>query len=446
MTEGSPMKLILGFSVPLLFGYLFQQLYNLVDTMIVGQFLGVDALAAVGATGSINFLIIGFCNGVCSGFALPAAHRFGAKDYKTLRKLYANSIWLSVIFAVVMTALTVIFCRPILTLMRTPANIFEYSYQYILIIFIGIPATYLFNLTSGMIRALGNSRAPLIILVISSFLNVILDLVFILNFNMGVAGAAAATVLSQVVSGIICVIYIRKKVEMLQLSKDEWRMEKREMAELFNAGVPMGLQYSITAIGSVILQSAVNNMGSDAVASVTAASKISMFIVCPFDSMGATMATYGGQNAGGYKLDRLHKGLGSCIILGAVYSVIGLLIIAAFGPHLLKLFVSGSETGILADAQHFLLINGLFYFPLALVNIVRFMIQGMGFGFFAIIAGVLEMAARAFVGAVFVPIFGYNAACFASPLAWIFADCFLIPAYFVVWNRMKRHKEAYRQV
>ena len=186
------MKLILGFSVPLLFGYLFQQLYNLVDTMIVGQFLGVDALAAVGATGSINFLIIGFCNGVCSGFALPVAHRFGAKDYKTLRKLYANSIWLSVIFAVVMTALTVIFCRPILTLMRTPANIFEYSYQYILIIFIGIPATYLFNLTSGMIRALGNSRAPLIILVISSFLNVILDLVFILNFNMGVAGAAAA--------------------------------------------------------------------------------------------------------------------------------------------------------------------------------------------------------------------------------------------------------------
>ena len=438
------MKLILGFSVPLLFGYLFQQLYNLVDTMIVGQFLGVDALAAVGATGSINFLIIGFCNGVCSGFALPIAHRFGAKDYKTLRKLYANSIWLSAIFAVIMTILTVAFCRPILTLMRTPENIFEYSYQYIVIIFIGIPATYLFNLISGMIRALGNSRAPLIVLIVSSVLNVVLDRVF--NFHMGVTGAAAATVLSQVISGIACVIYIRKKVDMLQLSRDEWKMEKREMLELFNAGVPMGLQYSITAIGSVILQSAVNTLGSNAVASVTAASKISMFIVCPFDSMGATMATYGGQNAGGYKLDRLHKGLRSCILLGAVYSVIGLLIIVAFGPHLLKLFVSSSETQILADAQHFLLINGLFYFPLALVNIVRFMIQGMGFGFFAIIAGVLEMAARTLVGTVFVPIFGYNAACVANPLAWIFADCFLIPAYFVVWNRMKRHQEAYKQV
>ncbi len=211
---------------------------------------------------------------------------------------------------------------------------------------------------------------------------------------------------------------------MLQLSKDEWRMEKREMAELFNAGVPMGiavLHYSNWQCYSPVCS---KYLGSDAVASVTAASKISMFIVCPFDSMGATMATYGGQNAGGYKLDRLHKGLGSCIILGAVYSVIGLLIIAAFGPHLLKLFVSGSETGILADAQHFLLINGLFYFPLALVNIVRFMIQGMGFGFFAIIAGVLEMAARTLVGAVFVPIFGYNAACFASPLAWIFCRLF----------------------
>ena len=227
MTEGSPMKLILGFSIPLLFGYLFQQLYNLVDTMIVGQFLGVDALAAVGATGSINFLIIGFCNGVCSGFALPVAHRFGAKDYKSLRKLWANSIWLSGIFAIAMTILTVILCRWILRVMQTPENIMEYSYQYILIIFIGIPTTYLFNLTSGMIRALGNSRAPLIVLLISSALNIIMDLVFILNFHLGVSGAALATVLSQLIAGVICVVYIRKKVSILHLQGDEWRPHKR---------------------------------------------------------------------------------------------------------------------------------------------------------------------------------------------------------------------------
>lgn len=441
MTEGSPMKLILGFSIPLLFGYLFQQLYNLVDTMIVGQFLGVDALAAVGSTGSINFLIIGFCNGVCSGFALPVAHRFGAKDYKSLRKLWANSIWISGIFAVVMTLVTVILCRWILSVMQTPENIMEYAYQYILIIFIGIPATYLFNLTSGMIRTLGNSRAPLVVLMVSSVLNIAMDLIFILFFHLGVSGAALATVLSQVIAGIICVVYIKKRVTILHLQEDEWRPHKREFMELFNAGVPMGLQYSITAIGSVILQTAVNTLGSAAVASVTAASKISMFIVCPFDSMGATMATYGGQNAGGYKLDRLHKGLGSCVLLGAVYSVIALGIIYFFGTSLLQLFVDAGEIGILNDAQKFLLINGIFYFPLALVNIVRFMIQGMGFGAFAILAGVLEMIARALIGIFFVPRFGFVAACFASPLAWIFADAFLIPAYFSVWKKMKGHLE-----
>lgn len=441
MTEGSPMKLILGFSVPLLFGYLFQQLYNLIDTMIVGQFLGVDALAAVGATGSINFLIIGFCNGVCNGFALPVAHRFGAKDYKSLRKLWANSIWLSGIFAVIMTVATVILCRWILRIMQTPENIMEYSYQYIVIIFIGIPATYLFNLTSGMIRALGNSRAPLVILLISSVLNIVMDLVFILNFRLGVAGAALATVISQIIAGVICVIYIRKKVTMLHLEKDEWKPQKRELLELFNAGVPMGLQYSITAIGSVILQTSVNTLGSDAVASVTAAGKISMFIVCPFDSMGATMATYGGQNAGGYKLDRLHKGLGSCIILGAAYSVIALGIIYLLGPTMLQLFVNAENVEILANSQRFLMTNAAFYFPLALVNIVRFMIQGMGFGTFAILAGVLEMAARTLVGVAFVPRFGFQAACFANPLAWIFADAFLIPAYFNVWRRLKKQFE-----
>lgn len=442
MTEGSPMKLILGFSIPLLFGYLFQQLYNLVDTMIVGQFLGVEALAAVGATGSINFLIIGFCNGVCNGFALPVAHRFGAKDYKSLKKLWANSIWLAGGFAVVMTIATVILCRWILRVMQTPENIMEYSYQYIVIIFMGIPTTFLFNLTSGMIRALGNSKTPLVILLISSVLNVAMDLVFILIFHMGVSGAALATVLSQLIAGVICVIYIVKRVDMLHLQKDELSLQKREIAELFNAGVPMGLQYSITAIGSVILQTAVNSLGSAAVASITAAGKISMFIVCPFDSMGATMATYGGQNAGGYKLDRLHKGLGSCVLLGAIYSVFALGVIYFLGPILLQLFVNAEETAILANSQRFLITNALFYFPLALVNIVRFMIQGMGFGVFAILAGVFEMVARTLIGIVFVPLFGFSAACFANPLAWIFADAFLIPAYFSVWKKMKRQVEA----
>lgn len=207
MTNGSPMKLILGFSIPLLFGYLFQQFYNLVDTLIVGRFLGVDALAAVGSTGSLNFLIIGFCMGVCNGFAIPLAHKFGAGDYKGLRAFMVNAVYLSAVFAVVMTIVTVVFCRPILELMRTPDNIIDGAYLYIVIIFAGIPATYLYNLISAIIRSMGDSKTPVVFLVISSVMNIVLDLVFIINLHLGVAGASLATVISQAVSGIGCMIY-----------------------------------------------------------------------------------------------------------------------------------------------------------------------------------------------------------------------------------------------
>lgn len=215
MTNGSPMKLILGFSIPLLFGYLFQQFYNLVDTLIVGRFLGVDALAAVGSTGSLNFLIIGFCMGVCNGFAIPLAHKFGAGDYRGLRAFMVNAIYLSAIFAVVMTAVTVVFCRPILELMRTPDNIIDGAYLYIVIIFAGIPATYLYNLISAILRSMGDSKTPVVFLVISSVMNIALDLVFIINLHLGVAGASLATVISQAVSGIGCLIYSWKKFEIL---------------------------------------------------------------------------------------------------------------------------------------------------------------------------------------------------------------------------------------
>ena len=296
MTVGSPMKLILGFAVPLLFGFLFQQFYSVVDTIIVGKTLGVDALAGVGATGSVNFLVIGFCMGVCNGFAIPVAQKFGARDYVTMRRFIANSVWLSIGFAAVMTVLVSIFCRQILTLMRTPEDILEYSYSYILIVFIGIPATYLYNLLSGFIRSIGDSKTPLVFLVISSVLNIGLDLLLIMVFRMGVAGAAVATVLSQLISGILCLIYMYYKFDILIVKKDEWKADTHLMGILCSMGVPMGLQYSITAIGSVILQTAVNTLGSAAVAAMTAGSKVSLFFCCPFDALGSTMSTYGGQN------------------------------------------------------------------------------------------------------------------------------------------------------
>lgn len=430
MTSGSTMKLILGFAVPLLMGMLFQQVYSLVDTIIVGRFLGVSALAAVGATGSINFLIIGFCQGICNGFALPVAQRFGAKDYDGLRKYVGNSAVLSIIFGGAITLITVIACHPILELMQTPADIIDLSYHYIVVIFAGIPAIMLYNILSAYLRSLGDSITPVIFLVLSAGLNIGLDLLFIVTFHWGVFGAAFATVLSQAVSGILCLILIIKKFDILHLAHDDWRLDWRYSKYLLIMGLPMGLQYSITAIGSVILQASVNTLGSAAVASMTAGSKISMFVVCPFDALGSTMATFGGQNVGAGRLDRLGRGLRSAVILGAIYSALILVVLIFFGRGLILLFVSANEAAVIAQAKQFLVTNAAFYLMLALVNIVRFLIQGMGFSGFAVFAGVFEMIARALIGLVFVPIFGFTAACFASPLAWIFADCFLIPAFF----------------
>ncbi len=438
MTTGSPMKLILGFSIPLLFGFLFQQFYSVVDTIIVGRFLGVNALAGVGATGSINFMIVGFCMGVCSGFAIPVAHKFGAKDYSGMRQFVANCGWLSLFFSGVMTVMVTLLCRNILTWMKTPEDIFEYAYAYIVIIFIGIPATYLYNILSGIIRSMGDSRTPLYFLTLSALLNIGLDLLCILVFRMGVAGAAVATVVSQLISGIACLLFMIKKYEVLHITKEEWKMNFSHMKVLCGMGIPMGLQYSITAIGSVILQTSVNTLGSLAVASITAGSKVGMFFCCPFDAMGSAMATYGGQNVGAKKLERLGEGLKSCIQLGIAFSVIAFVVLYFFGSHLAALFVEDAGEEMLANAGKFLMINSSFYIPLALVNIIRFMIQGMGFSTFAILAGVFEMVARTLAGLVLVPVFGFTGACFASPLAWVFADVFLIPAYIHVRRRLQR--------
>lgn len=429
MTKGSPIRLILGFAIPLLLGMLFQQFYNLVDMIIVGRFLGSSALAAVGSTGSINFMILGFCMGVCNGFAIPVAQKFGAKDEKQLRYYVANSIWLSIIFAVVMTIAVCALCRNILIWMDTPADIFDASYAYIIVIFMGIPVTYLYNLLSGFMRSLGDSKSPLIFLVISSVLNILFDVVAIAVFHLGVAGAAVATVLAQAISGISSLIYMIRKFPILRVHGEEWKWRGIFVARLCSMGIPMGLQYSITAIGSVILQTAVNGLGSMTVAAMTAGGKLSMFFCCPFDAFGSTMATYAGQNLGAGKLQRVTKGMVQCSFLAAGYSIVAAIVMILFGKNLALLFVDSTEVELIANVAKLLVINSLFFIPLALVNIIRFAIQGLGFGKLAIFAGVAEMIGRSVVAFGFVARFGFVAACLASPFAWILADVFLIPAY-----------------
>ena len=441
LTVGSPMKLILGFAFPMFLGLLFQQFYSLVDTMIVGKYLGVDPFAGVGSTGSLNFIVIGFCMGLCSGFSVPISQSFGAKDFPLLRKMVTNSVWLCTFFSVVITTLMLVFCRPVLTLMNTPENIFEYAYIYIFIIFAGIPCTILYNMTAAILRALGDSKSPIIFLAISSAINIGLDLLLIIVFRMGVEGAALATVVSQGVSGVISIIYIKKKFDILAMEKGDWKLERHLAGKLTGVGIPMGLQYSITGIGSVILQTAVNGLGSIYVASMTAGSKINIFLACPFDALGQTMAPYAGQNIGARKLDRVGKGLRAACIIGFIVSGLMVIVVKLFGDQLTMLFLDEKDPVIMQNSTQFLIIVSAFYCLLTLVNTVRFTIQGMGFSSLAIIAGVMEMIARGIAGMLLVPAFGYLGACYSSPLAWLFADAFLIPAFFFCKRKVARQLE-----
>ena len=429
MTNGSPSRHILGFAVPMLFGMLFQQFYNLVDTIIVGKTLGVEALAGVGATGSINFMIIGFCMGVCNGFVIPVAQCFGAKKPADLRKYVFNGYICSIVFAIVLTLASVIFCRRILIIMNTPADIIDHAYNYIVVIFIGIPTVFLYNMVSGVIRSLGDSKTPVVFLVLSSIINVVLDFFLILVCKMGVAGAGWATVTSQLVSGLTCLIYMYKKYDILKGDKSERVLDRRFITNLCMNGVPMGLQYSITAIGSTILQAAVNTLGSTYVAAMTAGSKMFNFTCCPFDALGSTMATYAGQNVGAAKIKRLGQGVRSAMIIGSVYSVLSLIALYFTTDYIALLFVNASETTIIALTRQFILASACFYIPLTGVNVVRFCIQGMGFSVFAISAGILEMIGRAFAAIILIPSIGFMGACLASPIAWIAADAFLFPAF-----------------
>jgi len=440
MTEGSPMRLIFNFSVPLLLGFLMQQFYNIVDMVVVGRFIGANALAGIGVTGSINFLIIGLCVGLCSGFAIPVAQKFGAGDYKMMRRFIANGIWLAIIFAIIITAVTLLLCGTILRMMKTPPEIYDFAYTYIFIIFCGIPTFFLFNLTAGVMRAIGDSKTPMKILIITSILHIILDIVFVIGFANGIAGVAYSTVISQLTSGVLCGILLFKKYPFLRIEKDEFKWQTPLCIALLKMGIPMGLQYSITAIGSVVMQTAINTLGSAAAASISVAVKVSIFFSCALESLGNSMATYGGQNVGAGHLDRLDKGIKASVILASVYSVLAYAVIWFFGEAICSLFVEEADRYILSGAVLFLRISTAFFIPLSLVMIYRFLIQGMGFGTLAMVAGVCEMLARIIAAFVFVPFFGFVGASLSGPLAWLLAIAFLIPAYHFCKKMLKMQK------
>lgn len=443
MTSGKPYKLILSFALPMIFGNVFQQLYNMVDTIIVGKYVGVDALAAVGSTGAINFLVIGFALGICSGFSIPVAQSFGAGNHSEMRQYVANSMYLSAAAAVILTVTTMLLTGPILRITNTPEEIYNDAYRYIIVIFAGISATIFYNMLAGILRALGDSKTPLVFLGISSVLNIILDLTFIIVFKMGVFGASFATVISQGISALLCLFYIIKNYDILKFDSFELKPDMEKMKKLISIGVPMALQFSITAIGSIILQSAVNTLGKTAVASMTAAIKIQTVAMGPMESMGITMATYCGQNRGAGKYSRITAGIGQSIGMIMIYCVVACAAVSFLGGTLTTLFIDKKTTDpenmqkIIELSVYYLRINGIFYPFLGVLFIIRNSLQGLGYSMLPMLAGVSELAARSLVAILLVSSIGYTAVCLASPVAWVFADIVLIVTYAVKIKELK---------
>ena len=383
MTKGSPIKLILSFMVPLLIGNIFQQFYNMADTIIVGRTISVEALAAVGATGSISFLIVGFVQGVTSGFAVITAQRFGAGSENGVRRSVATSIILGIAVTIVMTAISVLAARPLLEIMKTPSDIIDDSYNYIIVIFEGIAAAVFFNLFSSILRSLGDSKTPLVFLIIASIINIILDFVFILTFKMGVAGAGWATVIAQFISGILCFVYSLKKFPILRLTKHDWKFSWKFAWQHLEVGLPMAFQFSITAIGTMVIQSALNSLGSTAVAAFTAGSKIDQFATQPLAS-----------------------------------------------------FVGSGQNEVMSLSKEYLVLNGVFYVILGLLFVYRNALQGIGSSMIAFFGGVWELVMRSLVAFVLVSYLKFAAVCIASPVAWFGATIWLMIAYFIIINRI----------
>ena len=441
MTKGNPLPIILRFCLPLLFGNLFQQLYNVVDSVVVGRTVGAAALAAVGSTGALNFLIIGFTVGMTTGFGIPVAQSFGAGDTSEMRRYAANAAYLSVAVVVVVTTLTMIFTRNLLELMGTPADILEQARDYIIVIFGGVAATVLYNLLASVLRALGDSKTPLYFLILASLINVALDIILIAGLGYGVGAAGLATVVSQGVSGLCCLIYIRRSFPILRFQKDELRFSSKHSLRLLSIGIPMALQFSITAVGSVVLQAAVNSLGTITVAAVTTASRISGITFQPFDTLGATMATYCGQNLGARQLARVRKGVSLAVRIMLVYCAFAMLLLWFGGSPLSQLFLKAdADTPLIIDnIVYFLRVLVPFYPALGLLMILRCSVQGMGYSFLPMFAGVFELVARAGMAFFFVGSMGYLAICLASPFAWIAACILLIPVYFYVINKLKKN-------
>ena len=445
MTKGNPLRHIVWFSIPLIIGNIFQQFYSMVDTIIVGRTIGINALAAVGASGSLVFFIIGFAMGLTGGFAIMVSQRFGAGDMAGVRRSVAMGAMLSAVFSVALMLLSVAGARWLLTIMNTPEDVMEEAYRYLVVIFWGVPATMFYNYISSVIRALGDSKTPLYFLLIASVLNSILDFVCILNFHMGVMGAAVATIFSQAVSGLLCLLYVGKHFPILHLQKSDWRFDRRFAWYHLRMGIPMAVQNSVIAIGAMAVQAILNGFGAIAVAGYTAANKIEQLASQVMMSLGLTLATYVGQNYGARDLGRIREGVRKTTVILLVTSALGAALVVIFGRGLTHIFIGGGEQNVeevVRYSRQYLTISACFYPALSCIFIFRNALQGMGNTGIVLIGSAVELVGR-LAGALILAIpFGYLGVCFASPFAWAGAAVLFLIVYLVDMRRLTKRLAA----
>lgn len=448
MTKGSPLKLIIKFIIPVVLGNIFQQLYNMVDTIIVGRCVGVDALAAVGATGTISFLILGFATGLTAGFTVITAQKFGAGDYDGMRVSVTNAVILSAIVTVLVTVVSVLGMPWLLRVMNTPDNIYQMSYEYIVTICYGLVFTILYNIMASLLRAVGNSKVPLYFLIISAFLNIALDLLFIRTFDMGVVGAALATVVAQGVSGILCVIYTVKHVKLIVPEKKHRVVDRQCMHNQLSVGLPMALQYSITAVGTIMIQSALNKFGSVVIAAYTAANKACQLATLPYGALGVTMSTYAAQNRGINDIGRIKKGVSVASHISSVYSVIIYGVAMLTLAPLMKLFIDTGSTSapfeeILSYGRTYMFVSGTCFIPLGEIFILRNAMQGCGFSFSAMTGGIVELICRAIISAIASAKMSFVGVCCGDPVTWLITGIYFMVAYIFTLRHMEREKAAF---
>lgn len=439
MTEGKPLGLILGFSLPLMVGNVFQQLYTVVDTMVVGQALGVGALAALGASDWLNWMVLGMVQGFAQGFSIKMSHEFGAGEYRRLCKTIANSVILALITSLLFLLGSLLFARPVLELLQTPGEIIGDSLSYLYIMFAGIPVVMAYNILAAILRALGDGKTPLYAMILASVVNVVLDLVFVLAFHWGIQGAAAATILAQICSGLFCLIVVRR-VEILRFERSDFRMERSLCVYLMKLGLPMSFQNGIIAVGGMIVQSVVNGFGVLFIAGFTATNKLYGILEVAATSYGYAMVTYVGQNLGAKKVERIGSGMRSALLVAMGTSALIAAAMLLFGRGILGCFISGTPEDVevtMRIAYYYLAVMSVFLPVLYVLHVVRSALQGMGDTLLPMLSGIAEFIMRTGSALLLPALMGEQGIFYAEILAWAGADVILLSSYFMRMKRLK---------